>query len=43
MVPAGEAAGAIDSDRRLTALGRWDLPRALAWAWNGDFDNGDSD
>jgi hypothetical protein len=25
---------------RLTALGRWGLPRALAWAWNGDFDAG---
>ena len=43
VVPAWEAAGAIDSDRRLTALGRWGLPRALAWAWNGDFDNVGSD
>jgi hypothetical protein len=38
VLPAWEAAGAVDSARRLTALGRWGLPRALAWAWNGDFD-----
>lgn len=33
-----EVAGALDELRHLTALGRWGLPRALAWAWNGDFD-----
>ncbi len=31
------ATGAIDDDH-LTELGRWGLPRALAWAWQGDFD-----
>ena len=38
VLPAWEAAGAVTSDRRLTALGRWGLPRALAWAWGHDFD-----
>lgn len=38
ILPAWEAAGAVDRNRRLTALGRWGLPRALAWAWSGDFD-----
>jgi hypothetical protein len=33
-----QAAGALDADYRLTELGRWGLPRALAWAWDGDFD-----
>lgn len=28
----------IDSDQRLTELGEWILPRALAHAWGGDFD-----
>lgn len=32
-----EATGAVEADR-LTELGRWGLPRALAWAWQGDFD-----
>jgi hypothetical protein len=32
------ATGAIDDDR-LTELGFWGLPRALAWAWQGDFDS----
>lgn len=32
------ALGIVDSDDRLTALGEWILPRALARAWNGDFD-----
>lgn len=32
---AWEAAGVVDADRTLTALGVWVLPRALAWAWNG--------
>jgi hypothetical protein len=39
VAPAWEAAGAIDFNRRLIPLGRWGLPRALAWAWNGDFDD----
>jgi hypothetical protein len=39
VAPAWEAAGAIDFDRRLTPLGRWGLPRALAWAWKADFDD----
>jgi hypothetical protein len=37
ILPAWEAAGAVDGNRRLTALGRWGLPRVLAWAWSGDF------
>lgn len=39
ILPAWEAAGAVDADRNLTQLGRWGLPRALAWAWNGDLDD----
>jgi hypothetical protein len=35
---AWQAAGVVDEDRRLTVVGGWLLPRALAWAWNGDFD-----
>ncbi|MGI8610395.1 MAG: DUF6398 domain-containing protein [Candidatus Dormibacteria bacterium] len=38
LVGVWQAAGAIDADFRLTELGRWGLPRALAWAWGGDFD-----
>lgn len=34
-----EAAGVVDDNRRLTALGSWLLPRALAWAWDADFDD----
>jgi hypothetical protein len=30
--------GLIDPDQRLTELGEWVLPRALARAWGGDFD-----
>ena len=30
--------GLIDPDQRLTALGQWILPRALARAWGGSFD-----
>jgi hypothetical protein len=33
-----EAIGAVSEQRRLTRLGWWGLPRALARAWNGDFD-----
>lgn len=39
VLPAWEATGAIDSNRRLTDLGRRGLPRALAWAWGEDFDD----
>jgi hypothetical protein len=38
VVPVWQAVGAIGTDDRLTELGRWGLPRALAWAWGGDFD-----
>lgn len=38
LVPVWMAAGALDADSRLTELGRWGLPRALAWAWGGDLD-----
>ena len=30
--------GLIDEDERLTTLGAWALPRALAHAWGGEFD-----
>lgn len=30
--------GLIDRDERLTTLGAWALPRALAQAWGGEFD-----
>jgi hypothetical protein len=32
--------GVTDRDQRLTALGAWILPRALARAWDSDFDVG---
>lgn len=32
------ALGLIDRDERLTPLGAWALPRALARAWGGEFD-----
>jgi hypothetical protein len=38
VVPTWEAVGAVDADRRLTALGAWGLPRALARAWGSDLD-----
>lgn len=37
-----ETAGAIDQDHRLTPLGVWTLPRALACSWGIDFDTGES-
>ncbi|MDN3351870.1 hypothetical protein [Actinomadura sp. DC4] len=40
IVPIWEAVGALDEHRRLTDLGRWGLPRALAWAWDGSMDEG---
>lgn len=30
--------GVVDRDHRLTPLGMWVLPRAISWAWGGDFD-----
>jgi hypothetical protein len=38
IVPIWEAIGALDEHRRLTTLGHWGLPRALAWAWDGSID-----
>jgi len=38
LVPVWQAVGALDAEQRLTALGAWGLPRALAWAWGGAFD-----
>ncbi|GAA0336573.1 hypothetical protein NE235_25065 [Actinoallomurus spadix] len=40
IVPVWEAVGALDEHRRLTPLGHWGLPRALAWAWDGSLDEG---
>lgn len=37
-----EVLGLIDRDQRLTPLGAWILPRALARAWDSDFDSGPS-
>lgn len=34
-----EAIGAVNEQQWLTRLGLWGLPRALARAWNGDFDS----
>lgn len=34
-----EAVGAVSEQWWLTTLGWWGLPRALALAWNGDFDS----
>jgi hypothetical protein len=36
-----EILGLTDRDRRLTEVGEWVLPRALARAWSGDFDRED--
>lgn len=38
VLPAWEAAGVVDRERRLTAAGRWILPRAVCLAWESDFD-----
>lgn len=38
VVSGWQAIGAVDEQERLTVLGWWGLPRALARAWNGDFD-----
>jgi hypothetical protein len=36
VLPTWEVTGAVDSRRRLTALGAWGLPVALARAWGGE-------
>ncbi|CAI9417680.1 SEC-C domain-containing protein [Nocardioides sp. T2.26MG-1] len=36
LAPLWQALGAVDADRRLTALGWWGLPRALHLVWSGD-------
>src|SRR5215218_6531605 len=36
VLPTWEAIDAVDVDRRLTDLGAWGLPRALARAWGSD-------
>jgi hypothetical protein len=41
LLPTWEATDAVDADRRLTALGAWGLPRALARAWGGDLERDD--
>lgn len=38
VLDAWAAVDIVDGGRRLTALGGWLLPRALAWAWGADFD-----
>jgi hypothetical protein len=38
VLPTWEAVGAVDADRRLTALGAWGLPRALVRAWGSHLD-----
>lgn len=38
LLPAFRAIGLVDDRDRLTELGVWVLPRAVAQAWNGDFD-----
>lgn len=41
VLPTWEAVGALDEGRRLTRLGVWGLPRALAAAWGQDLDAGE--
>jgi hypothetical protein len=38
VLPTWQATGVLDADRRLTALGAWGLPVALARAWGGSLD-----
>lgn len=38
VAPPWEVLGITDRDQRLTDLGEWVLPRALARAWGGDFE-----
>lgn len=39
VLPTWRLAGVVDRDDRLTELGCWMLPRVLAFAWGGDFDD----
>lgn len=39
VLPTWRLAGVVDGRDRLTELGRWLLPRVLAFAWGGDFDD----
>ncbi|WP_296607549.1 SEC-C domain-containing protein [Nocardioides sp.] len=45
LVPLWQVLGALDAGRRLTALGRWGLPRALhlVWSTSGDDDTSSDD
>lgn len=43
LVSPWHALGLTDRDQRLTAVGAWILPRALARAWGSDFDAGGED
>jgi hypothetical protein len=36
IAPLLQAIGALDSDRRLTAVGRWGLPQVLLLVWGGE-------
>jgi hypothetical protein len=38
LVPVWQVVGALDAEQRLTELGVWGLPKALAWAWSDRFD-----
>jgi hypothetical protein len=38
VLPTWQATGAVDAQQRLTALGAWGLPVALARAWGGTLD-----
>jgi hypothetical protein len=40
VLPIWEALGAVDEELRLTELGAWALPRALARSWGGDLEAG---
>lgn len=42
LLPAWQAAGVVDDERRLTELGAWLLPRAVCRAWGTDFDDPDA-
>jgi hypothetical protein len=43
VTPPWQVLGLIDPDQRLTPVGEWVLPRALARAWGGAFDTQASD
>jgi hypothetical protein len=42
VLPTWEAVAAVDENRRLTPLGAWGLPRALALAWGGELERHES-